>query len=152
VILRLRVQFSCLARFLRQLNLNHGFRVVDKWLHNLNQRFQRLALGGFRMIWALHIVHRSLVQLLLIMLRAQSDRHQVLQNKPVAGLDLHGSRGLHPVNLVKRQKGDLVVWSLLCAVVIFPWRKHGKTGGGLTLLRGCLMCYLKFAEFFWSFS
>lgn len=86
------------------------------------------------MILALHIVHRrSLVQLLLIMLCAQSDRHQVLQNKPIAGLDLHGW-GLHPVNLVKRQKGDLVLRSL-CAVVILPWREQGKTSG-LTFLRG----------------
>lgn len=84
------------------------------------------------------------------MLRAQRDRHQVLQNKATAGLDLHG-RGLHPVNLVKPQKGNLMFWSL-CAVVIFPWRKHGKTGGLTLLMRGCLMCYLKFAEFFWSFS
>lgn len=130
--------------------MSHDFRVVDKWLHTLNQRFQRLALCGFSMILALHIVHRSLVQLLLIMLRAQRDRHQVLQNKATAGLDLHG-RGLHPINLVKSQKGNLMFWSL-CDVVIFPWRKHGKTGGLTLLMRGCLMCYLKFAEFFWSFS
>jgi len=122
------------------LNRNPGFRILDKWLHNLNQRFLR----AFGMILALHIVHRSLVQLLLVMLRAQRDRHQVLQNKPVAALDLD-RRGLHPINLVNRQKGNLMLRGL-CAVV-----EHGETSG-FTLLRRHLMCYLKFAQFFRSFS
>lgn len=158
--LRLRVQFSCcccccLTSFLRQLDLHHGIRAVRKRLHNLNQRLQRrLALGAFSTVPALHVEHGSLVQLLLLMLlRAQSDGHQVLQNEAVAGLDLHGhGRGVHrPIDLVKRQKGDLVFWGSR-AVAVFPCREHGETSGLTLRLRRRLVCYMKLAEFFCSFG
>ena len=160
--LRLRVQFSCcccccLTSFLRQLDLHHGIshQGCAQAAAQLNQRLQRrLALGAFSTVPALHVEHGSLVQLLLLMLlRAQSDGHQVLQNEAVAGLDLHGhGRGVHrPIDLVKRQKGDLVFWGSR-AVAVFPCREHGETGGLTLRLRRRLVCYLKLAEFFCSFG
>jgi hypothetical protein len=61
-----------LARLLRQIDRNPGFRVLEMRLHDLNKRLGRLVLRGLDMALALHVVHGSLAGMLLVV---QRDRH-----------------------------------------------------------------------------
>jgi hypothetical protein len=100
------------------------------------------------MILSLHVVNRSLVHLLLLMLRAQRHRSQVLQNIPIATLDLHSGR-LHSINLVRWQEN--LMFCNMCIVINFPRPQH-RGSGGFTPLRRDLVRYLIFGQFFRSIS
>lgn len=119
--------------------------VLDLRLHNLNKRFGLVVLCAVHMILALHIVHCSLARMLLIMLRAQRDGHQLLQNITAATLVRH-SRRLHGINLVNWHKRNLRVCEL-CAVIvdIFPCSKH-RQGSGFICSSREFMRYLKFGQ------
>jgi hypothetical protein len=111
-------------------------------LHNLNEGLRRFVVYALDMILALHIVHG----VLLVVLRAQRDGHQLLQNITTATtLGGHSGR-LRGVDLVDWHEGNLRIHEL-CAVIadVFPCWKH-RQGSGFVCSGGELVRYLKFGQ------